>query len=181
MSEDCSDVEKARRVFVALRQSRKRTTKSVSSDFQSTGGNNNGGSGAGWEFLRAVNTLPSVATRLRHLIVENQEAEKIMARWDKHDTVMYLDPPYVGEARNSKNYGVESAGLDFHEALVETVLGMKSRVILSGYDHPVYHRLNDWHRTDTSRRTGSTARETRYKTETLWMNYEPESYTIFAS
>ena len=103
--------------------------------------------------------------------MENVDAGELIRRWDRADTVFYLDPPYVGETRTNRDYTLENHGVEFHEVLVETILDAKARVILSGYDHPVYARLRDWNRVDMQKQTGSTSASTRHATETLWMNF----------
>lgn len=168
MGEECDELELARRVFVVIRQSRKRSTTADRSSFQGTGGSLNGGRGAGRQFCHSVDSLRDVASRIRPVIIESTDALSLIERWDRAETVMYLDPPYVGETRASRDYAVENASVEFHERLVDLVTQAKSRIILSGYDHPVYSRLKNWNRIDSARLTGSTL----YKTETLWANFE---------
>lgn len=167
IDEPCDDVEFARRVFVILKQSRKRSTSATPGKFRSVGGSR----GPGREYATSVGTLVDVAERLRHVVVENIDAGELIKRWDRADTVFYLDPPYVGETRTNRDYTLENHSVEFHEELVQTILDAKARVILSGYDHPVYARLRDWNRVDMQKQTGSTSASTRHATETLWMNF----------
>lgn len=165
---ETDEIEFARKVFVILRQSRRRSTTAVRGSFRGSGDSR----GPGNVFAAAVDTFPDVAERLRGVVIENTDALDLIERWDKPDTVMYLDPPYVGETRTAREYTMENAGVDFHERLIDKAIDAKARIILSGYDHPVYDRLRDWARIDSKRNTGSTSAETRHGTETLWMNFQ---------
>lgn len=167
IDEPCDDVEFARRVFVILRQSRKRSTSATPGKFRGSGGSR----GPGHTFVLSVDNLGEYADRLRPVVIENIDAIELIRRWDKPDTIMYLDPPYVGETRTERDYTVENAGVEFHYELVAAVRDTKARVILSGYDHSAYSSLSDWNRNDSRRTTGSTSAETRYATETLWTNF----------
>ena len=58
-----------------------------------------------------------------------------------------------------------------HADLLEALLAHEGPVILSGYDNPLYQEmLKDWHQEQKESRTQSLM----IKTETLWMNFEPE-------
>ena len=165
---ETDEIEFARKVFVILRQSRKRSTSAKPGNFRGVGGPPRG---AGHEFARAVDSLPRVAERLRNVVIENIDALDLIKRWDKPDTIMYLDPPYVGETRTARDYTVENASVDFHERLIDKIADAQARIILSGYDHPVYDKLSSWRRVDSVRTTGSTSRSSIYAVETLWINY----------
>lgn len=168
IDEPCSDVELARLVFIILRQSRRRSTSAVAGNFRSSGGLPSGPGGA---FSRSVDSLLAVSERLRHVVIEKTDALDLVDHWDRPRTVMYLDPPYVGETRTARDYTIENAEVKFHEQLMDKITDAKARIILSGYDHPVYARLGDWNRVDMQQQTGSTSASTRYATETLWMNF----------
>lgn len=164
---ETDEIEFARKVFVMLRQSRKRSTSATPGDFRGSGGTR----GPGDVFVNSVGKLPAIAERLRGVVIENTDALDLIDRWDKPDTVMYLDPPYVGETRTARNYTMENAGIEFHERLVDKITDAKARIILSGYDHPVYNKLSVWHRVDSVRNTGSTSDSSRHAVETIWTNY----------
>ena len=164
----CDDVEFARRVFIILRQSRKRSTSATPGNFRASG---DAPAGPGRVFCSSVDTLIEVSSRLRHVVVENSDALDLIRRWDSTDTVMYLDPPYVGETRTARDYTVENAGVDFHNRLVEIVSQSKARIILSGYDHHAYSPLSDWNKRTTQSQTGAVSKTGQYATETLWTNF----------
>lgn len=164
---ETDEIEFARKVFVILRQSRKRSTSAAPGNFRGSGDSR----GPGNVFAKSVSTLPDVAKRLQGVVIENTDALDLIERWDKPDTVMYLDPPYVGETRTARDYTVENAGIDFHKALVEIISQSKARIILSGYDHHAYSPLSDWNKLTTQSQTGAVSKTGQYATETLWTNF----------
>ena len=168
IDDPCDEVEFARRVFVILRQSRKRTTSATPGKFRASGGQP---AGPGVTFKRSTDLLAEVSDRMRHVIIENTDALRLIEQWDRPETVMYLDPPYVGETRTERDYTVENAGVDFHERLIDKIADAKARIILSGYDHPVYDRLKHWRKSDSVRKTGGSSVGSRYATETIWTNF----------
>lgn len=54
----------------------------------------------------------------------------MLARYDSPQTVFYLDPPYPG---NGVNYEHNMRSWEEHEELLEALLSLKGRWILSGY------------------------------------------------
>lgn len=167
IDDPCDDVEFARRVYVILRQSRKRSTSATPGDFRASGTP----ASPGVTFKQSTDSMLRVADRLRHVVIENTDAMNLIDRWDKPGTVMYLDPPYVGETRTGRNYTVENAGVDFHGQLIDKIVNAKARIILSGYDHQSYSKLSDWRRIDSFRQTGSSSDSSRHAVETIWTNY----------
>ncbi|MEN6520331.1 MAG: DNA adenine methylase [Armatimonadota bacterium] len=57
-------------------------------------------------------------------------------------TLFYLDPPYIPETRKSGKYRHEMTAED-HQELVEILLSIQGKVVLSGYNHPIYKPLED--------------------------------------
>ena len=122
-----------------------------------------------------TDTIDDAARRLRgdgtHLVqVEKMDALRLIERYNNRDVLMYIDPPYVLDTRKSGRlyrYEMDDAG---HVALLERIRQSKARIVISGYDNPLYNvYLAGW-RTDTiTTRTTSTEKAV----EKIWMNYEP--------
>src|SRR5690349_20112158 len=92
------------------------------------------------------------------------------------------DPPYVGSTRSDPGkrlYANEMKGVAQHRELLEAALASKSKVIVSGYDHPLYNEmLGDWERREVEVYAGSANNKPRdgnggNRVEVIWMNYEP--------
>ena len=102
---------------------------------------------AAWPSL--VKKLELFRERLLGCQIDNDDAIRVISRYDRDDAVFYVDPPYVISTRKMRNYASE---LDdaYHVALIDTLLNVRGSVVLSGYDHEIYHRLDDagWVRTE---------------------------------
>lgn len=102
---------------------------------------------AGW--LAGIERLPEIHARLQRVQIENQAAARVIAAFDTPDTLFYLDPPYVADTRAAGSYAHEMTDAD-HGALIDQILGLAGMVLISGYDHPIYHALDaaGWDRTE---------------------------------
>lgn len=84
------------------------------------------------------------------------------------DEVIYCDPPYVTHTRkNPKIYRYEYSDQD-HIALLEILIKLPCKIIISGYDNKFYNDyLRNW-----NTRTFSAKTQSGIATEKLWFNYE---------
>jgi DNA adenine methylase len=160
------DLERARRVFVRLTQSRSHSMKPT-----------------GWKFVRdASKRMPMtdfldaftsrllpVASRLQGVTLESRDALELIRDYGSEPTVcLYLDPPYLGSTR-ATNYGHEMTADDQHEAFAQACHDAKASVVISGYDSPLYDRLFDgWHRYELKAPTTLSGDTDRV--EVLWAN-----------
>ena len=140
---------------------------------------------AGWKSL--VNRLAGVYDRLSGVQVEQREANEAIKYWDGSETVFYVDPPYIHDTRVEAEYYAHEMGDDAHIQMVDTLLDCRGHVVLSGYDHPIYSRLNDagWERIEFRRVTTMTAsqrgkgddwdREIKPRGERVWLNPKAHS------
>ncbi len=115
--------------------------------------------------------LQGIASRLKQVLIENQEASKIINYFDNEDTLFFVDPPYVRSTRaaNVTAYRYEMSDLD-HIALLDQLNEVRGRVIISGYEHEIYNtRLSHWKKVSklvqASGNRGGVTRE-----EVLWIN-----------
>lgn len=82
--------------------------------------------------------LPMAVERLREVQVENLDFKDCIKKYDGLDTLFYLDPPYIHETRrSSKGYAHEMTEFS-HQELVILLRSVIGKVILSGYDNPIY-------------------------------------------
>ena len=77
--------------------------------------------------------ITPIHRRLQTVIIENMDWQDCVARYDSPSTVMYLDPPYMG---NGANYKFNMRGKDAHQAIAGRLAQAKGRWILSSYDTP---------------------------------------------
>lgn len=151
------DVERARRWFVTARQSfggvfGGNFSASVAQSRRGMAQNVSG-------YLSAVDRLPQISQRLLTVQLEHLDFRDIIRKYDRTETFFYLDPPYVHSTRTSTgNYVYEMTDQD-HEELVELLLTIKGKALLSGYANPIYERLETagWKRHDFATKVTVTA------------------------
>jgi len=93
---------------------------------------------SGW--LSSIELLPEVSERFLRVQIEHNDFRKILKAYDTEETFFYLDPPYVLETRKCKAYEHEMSLKD-HEDLVDLLLHIKGKAMLSGYEHNVHKPL----------------------------------------
>jgi DNA adenine methylase len=137
-------------------------------------------------WLSAIDLLPEVAERFLRVQIECLDWRRLLPIYDTAETFFYLDPPYLPYTRKDGQYTHEMSESD-HEDLVDALLDLKGKALLSGYANPLYTKLEaaGWRRRDFAtvcfaagrtraigiRGPGSaTAKAPR--TETVWANYD---------
>lgn len=137
-----------------------------------------------WRFQRSVGKsrrcLPDdwsnmghlgvVASRLKRVQVECDEALKVILRYDTPGSLFYCDPPYVNVTRSDRwcrhSYQHEMSDED-HVRLAEVLGGIEGMVIVSGYHSELYAGLyGDWKCVTRQAKTDVNS----IKTECLWLS-----------
>ena len=146
--EQCEDeIEKAYRWFVVSRMSFSGSFGSgwsfvVDSSFR-------GMAGTCSSWLSVIEELPLIHERLMKVQIEHRDFRELIPLYDTEDTLFYMDPPYVRAVRSGGGYNYECSDKD-HEDLVEILLNIKGKAMLSGYIHDIYVKLENagWSRYD---------------------------------
>lgn len=86
--------------------------------------------------LRIEEDLSAAHLRLARVTIEHLPWQACIARYDRSDTLFYLDPPYW----QTTGYGVDF-DLDQHRALADTMATIEGRAILSINDHPTMREV----------------------------------------
>lgn len=126
-------------------------------------------------WLTAIEGLPDVHARLKRVLVLNQDALEVVRSEDTPNTLFYLDPPYMPDARSSPDvYAYEMTPAQ-HEELLLALGRIEGRFILSGYDCGMYcqfEELHQWRRQEIELPNNSAggAAKRRMK-EVLWFNF----------
>ena len=127
--------------------------------------------------------LSAVTNRLQGTIIENSKAVDLIDRLDQSDTLFYVDPPYMADTRSSmksgsKYYRHEMTD-DQHEQLLEKLLQVKGKVILSGYDHDMYNDLlTGWDKQTFDARAASNS-GTVMRKECVWISPNAAQPNLF--
>lgn len=186
LSEDLTDLERARRFWARVNQS-----------FAKTAGRR-----TGWSVTtaRTQSTANSVqgrldrfkacAERLSRVVIEHCDAAGLVERLATPDTAIYADPPYLGQTRNQRagteasDYRHDMSSEDEHRRLAEVLRETPAAVVLSGYPSPLYDELYEgWEFVDIpvmvhSSNAVTVARGQRV--ERIWTNRDLGDGRLFA-
>jgi DNA adenine methylase len=171
--EALDDVERARRVWVRLSQSRSGTMlRTEWRHYIDPAGSSASMPG----YLTGyVERMAPAAARLAGVSLEHKPAMELIERYGRSSGVLlYVDPPYLGSTRASGGgYGYRHEMRDetAHRELAAALSGCAAAVVLSGYDSPLYADLYPgWHITRINTMTGTR----QQRTEVLWSNRVPQ-------
>lgn len=117
-----------------------------------------------------VEHLLMIATRLKKVQIENDDAITVLKRFDDPNTLFYVDPPYVQDTRSQRwrngGYAFEYSE-DEHIKLAEHLHDLSGMIILSGYQSSLYDNLfPDWLRVERNTKKDSGADAV----ECLWIS-----------
>lgn len=127
-------------------------------------------------WLSAVEGLPEVHERLKRVVIFCKDATEVIRQQDGPRTLFYIDAPYVHSERATVGEYRHEMTDDQHAALIDTLLSISGRAIVSMYRHPIYDTLskNGWSRVDFDLPNNAAGGDTKRRmTECCWMNYEP--------
>jgi len=125
-----------------------------------------------WETFKDL--LPKIANRLQGVEVLNESALTLLPKFGQDDnTLVYLDPPYLHTTRTAKSvYDCEMTEEE-HRKLAALANEAKAKVLVSGYDSPLYQELyNGWRviKKEVPNNSGQGKVKQR-RVECLWLNY----------
>lgn len=179
---DMSDLERARRFYVRVRQSffglgAQRENKGWHMAKQHV--NAQGGETVS-RWWNGVEKLHEVAAEIRrNFQIINGSYADCIDKLDFPGAFFYCDPPYPQECRNSKNdYRFEFTDGD-HELLAWKLHNIKGHAMVSGYDCRLMQYLyDDWHMVRfpfkrNNIRSGIKNGSGTIMQECIWCNYEP--------
>jgi DNA adenine methylase len=168
---DAPSVERAACMFVYCRQSRQGLMKDFATPVRTRlRGRRNDGVNAWWS---AVEGLEGVHRRLADVMFVCRPALEVIRSEDTEATLFYLDPPYVEATRTAKEcYRYEMSDAD-HRALLDLLLAVKGKVMLSGYANEMYDRtLSSWIRHDFPKaNSAGSGPKKQQRTESVWTNF----------
>lgn len=123
------------------------------------------------------NNLPErllkVVERLKNVRIENMDAVDLLERYiDRPATLVYLDPPYLGDRTNG--YNIDANNEAFHTKLLEMVNRANCMIFISGYENKLYKSLlsskDGWHKKTIETTTKDSTGKSHDRTEVVWMN-----------
>ena len=167
MSEDISDIERARRFAVKCWQGfgcGNRYKNGYRRGIKDTSPN----PASSWHRLPA--NLKFAMERLKNAQIEKKDAIELISDIHGKDAFIYIDPPYLPDTRKKYLYNHEMDE-DGHIKLLKTIRDKDCKVMISGYDNDLYNKqLNGWNKASKN----TTVEMAIKRTETLWYNYKLE-------
>ncbi len=167
---DCP-MERARRFFIRCDMAVTTTSQNEKSGFRTAINSSMDYSSQFLTWFKRPGAILRTRDRLARVCIENTDAMKLLARFDRPQTLFYLDPPYYNATRSAKSVRIgytHNLTDEQHVELLEKVNTMKAKVMISGYDNPLYNEhLKHWRRAEAT--AYDDAKKAR--TEVLWMNY----------
>ncbi len=163
------DLERARRLVVRSFMGFGSNATHRKSGFRSN--SNRSGTTPARDWRAYPDALQVIIERLQGVTITSRDAVEVMLGHDGPETLHYVDPPYVFATRSdgAADYAHELTD-DQHRGLLDTLAGLRGRVMLSGYPSDIYDdALKGWLRIER-KHLADGARE---RTEVLWMNFEP--------
>ena len=117
--------------------------------------------------------LSDVVLRLKDVRIEHKDARKLITRYiDRPATLMYLDPPYLGQ--RSTGYTTDANTEHFHEELLTLSNKAKCMIFISGYDTELYKKMltkkNGWSNREIETITKDPRGNSHKRIEMVWMN-----------
>jgi DNA adenine methylase len=178
LSQDISDLERARRFFIRARQVRTGLAQTASAGRWANCvlTSRAGMAGAVSRWLGSVEGLSEIVQRLLRVQIENAPALDVINRYDSEETLFYCDPPYPHSSRgDSRAYGYEMTDEE-HRELARVLHNVKGKVALSGYHCDIMDELySDWRYIEAEPKHCHSIKKLR--TEVLWINYALERET----
>lgn len=175
--EVADDIERARRVWVRLSQSRSNSMKPSGWRFRTDPSMKTSMP----DYLNAYAARITVAAeRLKNVSLESRDALAVIRDYGQHENAcLYVDPPYLGSIR-ATGYRHELLGDGQHVALADALNSCAASVILSGYASPLYEELFDgWHAVRIKGATTLSGDTDRV--EVLWSNRPLGEPDLFAA
>ncbi|MCT3788690.1 DNA adenine methylase [Elizabethkingia anophelis] len=132
------------------------------------------------KYLSAVERLPEVIERLKRIQIESLDYKECIKKYDRKGTFIYVDPPYELRMRNYKKwYNLEFENDNDHIDLRDSLTGVKSMAMVSGYESDFYKDLyKDWEFIKLKPRRHS-MKDTKLQEECIWINYPLVKKTLF--
>ena len=108
---------------------------------------------------------PDIALKMAQ--IENMDARELIPMYNRKNTLLYVDPPYLRRTRTNRHYAHEFCSVALHQELLELCLHHKGPCIVSGYEDPLYEEaLKGWEKRNMQVATNAGGSAT----EIIWLN-----------
>lgn len=128
-------------------------------------------------WLTFIPSISAISRRLTLVSLHNRPAVELIRELDSPNTLFYLDPPYLGTTRTAKKCYRFEMDEKQHLELLGVVKQLRGKVMLAGYDNPLYRKhltSNGWTVVQKLVSNHSSQEKVKQKRiETMWLNYKP--------
>lgn len=122
----------------------------------------------------AIQQINELSARLQNAYIFNKPGIEVIRAFNKSNTLLYVDPPYLQATRTAKKvYEKYEMTDEEHKRLCDTLACFRGKVIVSGYDSELYnHYFANWTKVQKDIVNHSSQSKVKeYKTEILWKNF----------
>jgi len=175
--DELPDLERARRIWVALTQSRTGTLRRTGLRFHADADGTSMGMPSYLSGYLA--RMAPAAARLADVSLECRPALEVITSYSHPGTLLYVDPPYLRATRSGMGYRHEMPDEAEHRELADLLNSTSASVVLSGYRSPLYDELySDWYTHEIAATSGQGS-VWKNRTEVLWANTPPHGVLDF--
>ena len=163
------DLHRAINEFILRRMSRGGLRKAFAWSNRKRGGQP--GEINAWETI--LDLIPEISQRLQKVIILNKSAIELLKLFDEPNVLVYADPPYLHETRESPDAYTHEMAIDDHIALADVLNGFKGKVLISGYPSRLYSKLYKNWRCEKKKIANHASQQKvkPIKMELLWCNF----------
>ncbi len=120
------------------------------------------------DWNKLPDSILEAAERLKQAEIENEDALKLIEKYNTKDCLIYVDPPYLLSTRRQRYYNVEMTEVGEHERLLKLLKKHSGKVVLSGYNSDLYNdTLDGWDKLEFE----TSAEQGKKRVEVIWANY----------
>jgi len=166
------ELERARRVFVHLTQSRASTLRPTGWHHRLDSHRGDAARSRPRYLHTLTDRFAGIAERLLNVTFECRDGIDVIRDYGRRpDVLLYVDPPYLHTSRSARGgsggYAHEFGRADQHAELLDALAECTAAVIVSGYDSALYRdRLATWERTSLIALDGAGQK----RQEVIWQN-----------
>lgn len=132
-----SDIERAWKFFIIHRQSMAGIGATwgmnVKASWRKMAGNVS-------SYLSCIEKLDWFHQRIMRVQIEHNDFRKIFETYDTPETLFYCDPPYLNAKTEFYKYSMTEQD---HRELIEILLNLRGKALLSGYENEIYKVLEN--------------------------------------
>ena len=178
--ESISDLEKARRFYVRIKQgfmSKEKEKGNTGYNWSKTVSSMRDAKGKITTFpekwSNSINKLNFVSERLLKVQLENRPALYVIKKYETPETLFYVDPPYLMKTRTTGKCYVHEMTLDDYADLAEALNACQCKVALSAYEHGIIDELFPSGKWMKHKERPKPVHGGGVRTEVLYTNYDP--------